>query len=138
MTRPAGSRDREKREVESGAVEYSGLGFTGRLMFAWVVVLRVILIQFGEFTAYDRFQSYRALYLGAEPALVFWVVLGAEVLSVILTGRLVLSVIPCSTEKLRWRSGAIGLPVAYAGITIFNYAFAKVLEGFHAGTLAKA
>lgn len=112
------------------------LGFAGWLMFLWATALHVVLVYFSEYSPFARFGNLKSVLMGAKPAQVYWVVIAAEILSLLIVGRLVMAMVPTRSQRRRWLSTLVGLPIAYAGIWIFNYSAVVLLEDLASYSLA--
>ncbi len=112
-----------------------GLGFGGWAVILWVTCLDTLLIYFGHYSTYDCFQNLQSLIAGAGPALVFWVVLAAFVLSLLFKGRLVMLVIPSAARRPRWLSFIAGLPLVFVSAKAFDYSMAMLVMDLARGGL---
>jgi len=101
-------------------------GPAGQALFLWTVCLDTVLIYFGQYAPIRRSQNFHSILQGAEPAMVFWLVVLADLLSLVFTARLVMAMIPPSARRRRWLAAIVGLPVLYLGWLAFDYSVVRL------------
>lgn len=120
-----GERSLKRAPVLSGP---RGWAVAAVLLFLLIVLLDGARIYFQEYSATDRLFALQSLLMGAQPALVFWVVICADLLRTVLVCRLLMLAIPGAAQRRRWLTLATGLPLAGAGVMAFDLAFFLLAE----------
>ena len=109
------------------------LGFSGRLLFVLVVVLNIITMYRQNYTPFSKFLNLESISFGAKASPVIWVTTFANVLSIILTGILIMKVLPKSGKRPRYISALLGLPLVYLSTLSIEYFIYNLINNWTAG-----
>ncbi len=120
-----------KKEVKN---KKEVLGFSGRLLFVLVVVLDIITMYRQNYVPFSKFLNLESILLGAKASPVIWVTSFADVLSILLTGILIMKAVPKSVKRPRYVSVLAGLPLVFLFYAAVEYFIFDIIIGMAAGT----